>query len=211
MHLLRRVRLEDVDRHRPLLGLAEHRCLLAVFGLQRHDDVRVVDVPRDDDRQLQLAHRLLEALAADALRQHPERRQRPGPLDVEDRTGRLLAIPGSRGLGPVGPPEIGLGLDVVRVDRPGPLLGLERVEGACRLLPPGTLPIALPCVACPLVGSDTRGEPLERPTVRDVAGDEGPLVGPDGQAARAAQPEAGARVWSCARRSFIIRAVDRAT
>src|SRR5438876_5285550 len=75
LHLDHRVALEDVDRQAALLRLAEHRRLLLVLVLERHHDVRLVDVAGDDHRELQLADRLLEALAADALRQNPQRGQ----------------------------------------------------------------------------------------------------------------------------------------
>ena len=50
LHLEDSVGLEDVNRHRPFLGLTEHRRLLAILVLEGHHDVRLVHLAGDDDR-----------------------------------------------------------------------------------------------------------------------------------------------------------------
>ena len=93
LHLDDRVALQHVDREAAGLRFADRAALLAVLGAQRHDDVRLVDVACHDDRQLELTDRLLQALAADPMRQDTDRREDRGGLHsagrADGRAGRV--------------------------------------------------------------------------------------------------------------------------
>jgi hypothetical protein len=179
LHLRDGVALQDVDRHRPVLRVAEHRGLLLVLVAERHDDVGLVHVTSDHDRQLQIADRLFEPLAADALRQDTERRQWRASGD-EDRPAVGAFLGAQRE-----PVEIVV-LEVFRVDRAGPVLGLHRAQGAAGLICPGLLALELSRLAGPGLGCGRGRAALERSAVGQLPGHERRL----GDARRSA-PTAG--------------------
>ena len=144
------------------------------------------DVARDDDRQLQVADRLLEALAADAVREHPQRRQRAA-LDLAHGRPVAVLLPVVALVVERGPVDIGLArdhsgdaglllrLELVGVDGARALVLAQRVQGAGRLLAPGLLALQLAGVPGADV-DDRRGGrtlgPLQRPAIGDLARDE---------------------------------------
>src|SRR3954468_4783602 len=165
LHLRDRVALEDIDRDRALLGVAQHRRLLLVLVAKRHHDVRLVDVAGDHDGELQITDGLLEALPADALRQDVEGRQRRAARDEDGPTIRAF-LGTERKL-----VEIVI-FEIVRVDRSRPVLRLQRIEGTGRLVAPGLLALKLAGLAGARLRCGRESATFERPAVGQVASDE---------------------------------------
>ena len=170
LHLGDRVRLQDVDRQGPVLGLAEHRRLLLVLVAERHDDVRLVDVAGDLDGQLKVADRLLQPLPTDALGQDLERRQR-GAARHEDRLAVLAFLDPDRCVDE----RIVLVVEIVGVHRASPFVGPEGRQRAGGLIAPRLLAIELARLAGARVGH-RRSAPFERSTIGDRPGHEGRIV-----------------------------------
>ncbi len=124
----------------------------------------------DHDRQPQVADRLFEPLAAHALRQHAEGRQRRATGN-EDRLAVLTLGRSERERLALPVLVEGLG-----VDRRGPLLRLVRLHRTRRLVAPRLLPVELARLAGTRLERRGSSAALQRSAVRDVTCDERVVV-----------------------------------
>ena len=189
LHLRDRVALQDVDR-----DTRAPRRRGAAGGFWRYSLRSVITTSASStsratiDRQLELADRLLEALAAHAVGQYAERRQRIG----RDRQRGRLTI-GRRGLDPIRRGLVVL-RQIGRVDGPRALVDLDSIERPAGLLAPGALALELAGVPRPQI-DDRRGllAALHRAAIGDLPRDERPfsaagVVGGDGEALPGKRP-----------------------